>query len=178
MKGLNINNEQGFSLVELMIVVGIIGVLATLAVPKFQAFQAKARSAEAKTMLNHIYTLEEAYKLDNNDYVTFGAYGRNSGSTALVACGTPPQGAQDIGFEIKPCGGPVPRYEYQAARANNSEFTAKATTGAVNNNLVCPGSAAHTFSINQDKQIWVEAGTATNTASADTGTGSFGSLCN
>jgi type IV pilus assembly protein PilA len=38
--------DDGFSLVELMIVVAIIGILAGLAVPKFNLFQAKARQAE------------------------------------------------------------------------------------------------------------------------------------
>lgn len=60
--------EQGFSLVELMIVVAIIGVLAALAVPKFQSFQAKAKQSEAKSNLSHIYTLEQSYFGDQDKY--------------------------------------------------------------------------------------------------------------
>ena len=60
--------EQGFSLVELMIVVSIIGILAALAGPRFKTFQAKARQAEAKTSLGHIYTLEQSYFSDNDTY--------------------------------------------------------------------------------------------------------------
>ena len=175
MKVLNKSNERGFSLVELMIVVGIIGVLATLAVPKFQAFQAKARSAEAKTMLNHIYTLEEAYKLDNNSYLDFASYGRQA--AGALNC-TVPTNAQNIGFEIKPCGGPVPRYGYSVNGATNSAFISRAASGATANNLVCPGSAAHSFNINQDKQIWVEAGNSSTAANAENGTGGFAALCN
>ncbi|MEN9833932.1 MAG: hypothetical protein RL011_125 [Pseudomonadota bacterium] len=60
--------EQGFSLVELMIVVAIIGVLAALAVPKFQSFQAKAKQSEAKSNLSHIYTLEQSFYGDQDKY--------------------------------------------------------------------------------------------------------------
>jgi prepilin-type N-terminal cleavage/methylation domain-containing protein len=63
-------SDSGFSLVELMIVVGIIGVLAAVATPKMQVFMAKAKQAEAKTTLSHIYTLEEAYFAENSSYDT------------------------------------------------------------------------------------------------------------
>ncbi len=59
-------NQSAFSLVELMIVVGIIGILAALAVPRFQTFQVKARQAEAKTNLSIIATLAESFAVDNN----------------------------------------------------------------------------------------------------------------
>lgn len=64
-------DSKGFSLIELMVVVGIIGILASLAIPKFSEFQAKARQSEAKTNLNYIATLEEAYSTDNSIYVNF-----------------------------------------------------------------------------------------------------------
>ena len=78
--------QAGFSLVELMIVVGIIGILATLAVPRFQQFQAKARMGEAKNMLNHVYTLEESYFLDRDIYLNMVAYGSaNAGGNCNAA---------------------------------------------------------------------------------------------
>jgi prepilin-type N-terminal cleavage/methylation domain-containing protein len=144
------NRQAGFSLVELMIVVGIIGLLATLAVPRFQQFQAKARMAEAKNMLNHIYTLQESYHLDTNVYIAFPTYGRLAAGTS--DCVNTGEGSATIGFEISPCNTVVPRYGYSAvagATGLNDSFTASATTGAAANNLVCPGDAAHTFTINQ-----------------------------
>ena len=140
------DKQSGFSLVELMIVVGIMGLLAMMAIPKMQQFQAKAKQAEAKNMLAHIYTLQESYHLDNNVYLPFALYGRNG--TGTLVC-TRPQGAIDIGFEISPCAGASPRYGYSTV-ATAGTFTSTAATGAGDNNLVCPGGAVHTFTTNQD----------------------------
>lgn len=69
-KALAKKKESGFSLVELMVVVGIIGILASLAMPKFTMFQAKARQAEAKGALSQLFTLQESYFSDNDTYTT------------------------------------------------------------------------------------------------------------
>ena len=53
-----LNNQSGFTLVELMIVVAIIGVLSAVAVPNFKKYQAKAKSSEAKVQLAAAYTAE------------------------------------------------------------------------------------------------------------------------
>ncbi|MGE0172832.1 MAG: type IV pilin protein [Oligoflexales bacterium] len=144
------NKQDGFSLVELMIVVGIIGLLATLAVPRFQQFQAKARMAEAKNMLNHIYTLQESYHLDTNQYMPFSIYGRNSDGTAQC---TPPANAGTIGFEISPCNNVVPRYGYSATSTSPTDlFTAFGRTGAAAANLVCPGKEAHEFWMDESRK--------------------------
>ena len=65
------NSQSGLSLIELMIVVAIIGILAALAIPRFQGFQARARQAEGKSNLNHVYTLEQSYHGDNDAYADF-----------------------------------------------------------------------------------------------------------
>jgi prepilin-type N-terminal cleavage/methylation domain-containing protein len=146
------HHQSGFSLIELMIVVGIIGVLATLALPRFQQFQAKAKMGEARNMLSHIYTLEQSYHLDNNDYQGFARYGRLAGGA--LNCNAP-GGAQQIGFQLNPCDannpGPVPRYGYEVNRINRSQFRAIARSGNGDSNLVCPGSQAHWIRIDQSK---------------------------
>lgn len=69
-------NNQGFSLVELMVVVAIIGVLASIAVPNINKYIAKARQSEAKTVLSSIYTSEKAFFAEYQAYHgMFGAIG-------------------------------------------------------------------------------------------------------
>src|SRR5579885_393885 len=61
-------NNSGFTLVELMVVVAIIGILAAIAIPNYQKFQAKARQSEAKIALAAIYSAEKSYATENSTY--------------------------------------------------------------------------------------------------------------
>jgi type IV pilus assembly protein PilA len=59
---MTMHKQQGFTLIELMIVVAIIGVLAAVAVPAYQDYIAKAQLAEADSITAGIKT-EVAIKL-------------------------------------------------------------------------------------------------------------------
>ena len=56
-----VNNEKGFTLIELMIVVAIIGILAAIAIPNFISYREKAYDASAKADLKNAYTAAQAY---------------------------------------------------------------------------------------------------------------------
>ena len=56
--------QEGFTLIELMIVVAIIGILAAIAIPNFLQYQMKSRQSEAKTNLQAIKTSEVAFQAE------------------------------------------------------------------------------------------------------------------
>ena len=57
-------HQKGFSLVEVMVVVGIIGILAAIAVPNYQKYQRKARQLEPKLIMGGIYTSNMAFNAE------------------------------------------------------------------------------------------------------------------
>jgi type IV pilus assembly protein PilA len=63
-----LNNQEGFTLVELMVVVAIIGILSAIAIPNFQTYQAKSKSSEARLQLSSIYTSEVSFAADYDNY--------------------------------------------------------------------------------------------------------------
>ncbi len=82
--------QQGFTLIELMVVLVIIGVLAALVVPNVLDRADDARVTAAKTDIGNLKQALKLYKLDNQRYPT-----SEQGLQALVQ---------------KPTSGPTPMY--------------------------------------------------------------------
>jgi prepilin-type N-terminal cleavage/methylation domain-containing protein len=70
--------EQGFTLMELLIAVGIIAVLAGVGVPLYLQLQTGAKATEANIHLDSIRTCQESYKMVNNAYLDCEAAPRGS----------------------------------------------------------------------------------------------------
>ena len=64
-----LRKQEGFTLIELMIVVAIIGILAAIAIPNFLQYQMKSRQSEAKTNLQAIKTSEVAFQAERGCYI-------------------------------------------------------------------------------------------------------------
>ena len=61
-------NERGFTLLELLVVLGIIALLATIAAPQVLQYLGKARTETAKAQISSISTALELYALDNGGF--------------------------------------------------------------------------------------------------------------
>lgn len=64
------NNEKGFTLIELMIVIAIIGILAAIAIPQFTNYKKRAGNSASMSDLKNLATAQEVYNTDNNTYTS------------------------------------------------------------------------------------------------------------
>lgn len=70
MKNRKRNNERGFTLIELMVVIVILGILAGLIIPRIMGRPDEARQAKARMTIESMETALKLYKLDNGNYPT------------------------------------------------------------------------------------------------------------
>ncbi len=65
-----IRSKDGFTLVELLIVVAIIGILATMAIPQFSSYRQKAYDAGAKSDLANLAQMQDYYFVNASTYTS------------------------------------------------------------------------------------------------------------
>lgn len=58
------HNASGFTLLELLVAVGIIGILASIAIPQFNAYRQRAFDARCKSDLVSAANAQDAYYID------------------------------------------------------------------------------------------------------------------
>lgn len=146
---------RGFTLVELMIVVGIIGVLASVAIPSFRNYQLSSKRAEAFANLSSLATAQKAYYAEYNQFVAVAAepllttgllanpIKRDSTSVvaAFGAVGWAPEG--DVFYDYDTATGST-RFGADCAACNTADcFTASAYGDLDGNNLYSVIMFAH-----------------------------------
>jgi len=89
-------NLQGFTLIELMIVIAIIGILAAIAIPAFSVFKTKAFNAGAISYLQFITTAESNYQVENQLNISVPP-GDGPGPSGIVPGTTVPSG---VGYVV------------------------------------------------------------------------------
>jgi type IV pilus assembly protein PilA len=62
--------EQGFTLVELLVVIVIIGILTAIALPSFLNQTAKAKQVEAKTNMSSMNKIQQAFRIENATFTS------------------------------------------------------------------------------------------------------------
>ena len=93
--------EEGFTLIELMVVVMIIAILIAIAVPTFLSVRTKAQDRAAQANLRNAFTAGKSIYADGQDYTqaTAAALASSEPSLTFVAAGTASASAKSISVD-------------------------------------------------------------------------------
>ena len=124
----DISRSQGFTLIELMIVVAIVGILASIAYPSYQEQVRKGNRAECTGALISLASAMERYFTTNSTYLGAATGGANTGAPAATT------------FQTTQCpvDGGAATYNLTISAATATTYTLQATpTGVMSGDSKC-----------------------------------------
>ncbi|WP_062268580.1 type IV pilin protein [Endozoicomonas arenosclerae] len=120
---IKINNAEGFTLIEMMIVIAIIGVLAAVAIPSYNQHVQDTAATDARASLIGLANAMERHRAQNGSYLGAADGGANNGAPTVYHRQSPETGQANFNLTITvPAGGAT--YTLTATATGGSGITA------------------------------------------------------
>lgn len=159
LNNIKINRENGFTIVELLIVIVVIAILAAISIVAYNGIQSRGKASAAESLASQVAKKAEAWNVIQSSYPNYCQFARNETNPTT---GTPGVGTAGCTANASPTSGPV---EAKLDNANSIRATTTTDEGSVQYQK-CSGGGARVLWVGGDKSGTISLGTATGTCNA------------